>query len=48
MMALRKTHGLSKDMVRMSLNFMLKTGKINDIKYAGKVSLKIKETNSMV
>ena len=30
----------------MSLNYMLKTGKIKDIKHAGQVSLYIKQTSS--
>ena len=43
--ALRKTHGLNENVVRMSLNYMLKTGKIKDTKHAGRESLKIKETS---
>ena len=45
--ALRKTHGLNENVVRMSLNYMLKTGKIKDTKHAGRESLKIKETSVM-
>ena len=43
--ALRRTHGLNENVVQMSLNYMLKTGKIKDTKHAGRKSLKIKETN---
>ena len=45
--ALRKTHGLNENVVRMSLNYMFKTGKIKDTKHAGQESLKIKEANVM-
>ena len=45
--ALRKTHGLKEGVVRMSLNYMLKTGKIKDIKHAGRESLKIQEQDFM-
>ena len=45
--ALRKTHGLKEGVVRMSLNYMLKTGKIKDIKHAGRESLKIQEKDFM-
>ena len=45
--ALRKTHGLNENVIRMSLNYMLKTGKIKDTKHAGRESLKIKETSVM-
>ena len=45
--ALRKTHGLKERVVRLSLNFMLKKGKLKDIKHAGRESLKIQEKDFM-
>ena len=45
--AVYKTHGLKEGMVRMSLNYMLKTKKIKDIKHAGRESLKIQEKEFM-
>ena len=44
---LGKTHGLSENVVQMSINNMLKAGKIKDTKHAGRESLKIKEASVM-
>ena len=33
---LEKTHGLSQDVIQMSLNYMLKCGKIKDVPHAGR------------
>ena len=45
---LYKTHGLKEGVVRMSLNYMLKTRNIKDKKHAGHESLKIQEKEFMV
>ena len=39
--ALDKMHGLNQGVVQMSLNYMLKCGKIKDVPYAGRESLRI-------
>ena len=44
--ALEKMHGLSQDMVQMSLDYMLKCGKIKDVPYAGRESLRIQSESN--
>ena len=44
--ALEKIHGLSQDVVQMSLDYMLKCGKIKDVPYAGRESLRIQSESN--
>ena len=44
--ALEKMHGLSQDAVQMSLDYMLKCGKIKDVPYAGRESLRIQSESN--